>query len=398
MEKENERFLKESDSSDGLSEEEEQNEPINIIDLNNNSKRVPSQDNAELAKIKQENLKIQNELVEDSSDEKSNQEDEELGSFDENKKDSSHHCTYFDISSETGQTECKHQLLAEKKTISRTSCLNCEHKHELLDSLDHLAFLSPKQKESKKNFYDELKFDSPTKQESLNESLITTKEIISDTENESDEENKHPTQETFLNDSSTIINETITSESEQTQILTQNETIDPKSFGRISNEDSNQSFVSYKRRKRFKSSESQETSFVHSGSTSETTFMLSDSDYDDNHSWFIEHAREVEERYESKRKKALGNESQIFSQVEQSLIVNSISYNELSKELGEDEGWFCPFIEPPLVSELNEAFRVNNEPVVKYYKSKDKFKLVNIVFRLILGLKRDFLIVNDTNY
>ena len=126
--------------------------------------------------------------------------------------------------------------------------------------------------------------------------------------------------------------------------------------------------------------------------------MLSDSDYDDNHSWFIEHAREVEERYESKRKKALGNESQIFSQVEQSLIVNSISYNELSKELGEDEGWFCPFIEPPLVSELNEAFRVNNEPVVKYYKSKDKFKLVNIVFRLILGLKRDFLIVNDPNY
>ena len=183
MEKENERFLKESDSSDGLSEEE--NEPINIIDLNNNnSKRIPSQEkNAELAKIKQENLKIQNELVEDSSDEKSNEESVELDSFDENKKDLTHHCTYFGISSETGPTECKHQQLAEKKTISRTSCLNCEHKNELLDSLDHLAFLSPKEKELKKNFYDELKFDSPTKQDSLNESLIITKEIISYTEN-----------------------------------------------------------------------------------------------------------------------------------------------------------------------------------------------------------------------
>jgi hypothetical protein len=384
MEKENEKFLKDSDSDESDSCEED-NEIINIVDLNNNSRRIPSQDKAELIKIKQENQKIKNDLVENSSDEKSNvEEDSSLDdSFEKKEKprDLSHHCSYFEISDT--QTECKHKLLAEKKTISRTSCLNCEYKNELLDSLDHLAFLSPKEKTPKKKFYEELKFDSPTKLESLNDSLI-----ITETDNESENENEktksiNQTQETYLNDSSTIINETISSELIETQILTQNETIndtfnDEKSFGGISNENSNQSFVSYKRRKRFKSSESQDTSYLPSGSMSETTFVLSDSDYDEDNSRFIEHALEAEERYESKRKKALSsnNESQMLSHIEQSLLVNS-SYDYIGKELGGDEAWFCPFIEPPLASELNEACRVNNEPIVKYYKTKEKFKLVN---------------------
>ena len=81
-----------------------------------------------------------------------------------------------------------------------------------------------------------------------------------------------------------------------------------------------------------------------------------------------------------KRKKMLDNDENKV------LLGEKINYleihkqnNMLSKKMQSNETWFCPRFEPPSTKELENSFKVNNEPYVKYYKTKDKFKMVNIL-------------------
>jgi hypothetical protein len=82
--------------------------------------------------------------------------------------EASHYCSYFQKDSTQSNLTCQHQQNASRNEIKQNVCLNCEFARELNDSLDHMAFLSPSNKETTKKFLtDELKFQSPTNEASL---------------------------------------------------------------------------------------------------------------------------------------------------------------------------------------------------------------------------------------
>lgn len=54
-----------------------------------------------------------------------------------------------------------------------------------------------------------------------------------------------------------------------------------------------------------------------------------------------------------------------------------------SKSQDEGDEWFTPCIQPPAGQSQDENFKISNETVVKFFKNKDKFKMVR-VFSLIL--------------
>ena len=91
-------------------------------------------------------------------------------SFEINEKHLEHYCSYFEQSNNPTndpESKCKHEENREpNRSIKQKTCLKCEFKNELMDSLDHLAFLSPDVNKTSKAKFDlfcnELKFNSPT--------------------------------------------------------------------------------------------------------------------------------------------------------------------------------------------------------------------------------------------
>ena len=157
----------------------------------------------------------------------------------------SHECSYFE---ETNQ-KCSH-MDSNLKTISQNVCLGCEFVKEINDSLDHMAFLSPEKKNEKSNFINELKFDSPTQIEEKK-----TEEIVDDNMDIPD-----------------IINDTLTEEdleklNDKTLNETQNTLVDKSCYEEDDFGSKSQSEISFNVSRR--------------SSMSETTLMLSDSDYED---------------------------------------------------------------------------------------------------------------------
>lgn len=237
----------------------------------------------------------------------------------------SHECSYF-----REKAHCSHQD-SNPKSLLQNVCLNCEFVKEINDSLDHMAFLSPETcRDAKKNFHDELKFDSPTLETNV---LVEIPDIINETITEEDVQEFSQINETF------------------------NETFDLKSE------------KNWSRRS--------------SCSLSETTLMLSDSDYEEaekEEQFLIEYFAKKAKKDQLNRKKLLNdsnenNKNYLFD-VEVDLAKIQQKNSMMSKILEENESWFCPRIDPPLTTELGNVFKANNEPYVKYYKYKDKFKMV----------------------
>lgn len=132
---------------------------------------------------------------------------------------------------------------------------------------------------------------------------------------------------------------------------------------------------------------------------SDSTFYWSDSD----NSQRDEHFLTSEHRRELKRRRALYDEtfanekeSDLFSaaaddEEDQSSDDSLAGFESVEREMNEDEGWFCPCIDPPLESEINQSFIVNNEAIVQFYKARNKkFKMVHwdfVRFKNINGIK-----------
>lgn len=237
-----------------------------------------------------------------------------------------HECSYF-----SNQPPCSHRN-SNPKSLFQNVCLNCEFVKEINDSLDHMAFLSPEnfRNAKKKYFLTDLNFDSPSIESN---DFAEIPDIVNETITEDD-----------LKDF-TQINETL------------NEIDDTKSELNLSRRSSN--------------------------SLSETTLMLSDSDYDeaDKEEEFLkEYYAKQAKKNQCKRKKILDEIDQNERKTSFDHYVNLAEIqqknNLLNKKLESNEAWFCPRIEPPSADELKDAFKANNEPLVKYYKSKDKFKMV----------------------
>ena len=194
-----------------------------------------------------------------------------------------------------------------------------------------MAFLSPENCfDAKKKFHNELKFDSPTLETNV---PVEVPDIIDETIMEED-----------LREF-TQIDETV------------NETCDFKSE------------KNWSRRS--------------SVSLSETTLMLSDSDYEEaekEEQFLVEYFAKKAKKDEIKRKKLLNdlneNGRRYLFDLEVNLSTIQQKNNMISKKLEENEGWFCPRFDPPTINEIADIFKANNEPYVKYYKYKDKFKLV----------------------
>ncbi len=362
-----------------------------------------------------------------------------------NEKNLEHYCSYFEQSNnqlKESESKCNHEKKKELKTsIKQETCLKCEFKNELMDSLDHLAFLSPdldqKSKLKFNLFLNKLKFDSPTllpaisaptqeekeedkseKSNSLNETketyLSATKTFSTEFNktspilNKQSEEGNDPfkddatdldqtsiddaneTKQTFLTETTDneIINDSITNEESVVNESVVNESISDYN-------ESNMSICSFysnsshsSQHKRFKSlNESSNQSRC-----SETSLALSDSDYDDDtNSMYESFIRRQEHKSELKRKRALDEFEHINKQnfleskapkrkrvIKKKDSSNLVSNKFLAFEIEDPNmAWYCPYIEPPRPSDLTETFKVSNEPIVKYYKTKEKYKVVN---------------------
>jgi hypothetical protein len=336
-----------------LSDREDDN--IKIVNLNDTKQLLNNKKNNDLLmvehKIKNKFIERVNDsqmqLVEEScmnSSSSSSSSDEEI---DNSRIRKSPICKYFLIDEKSQQIEnsCSHH----KTRLSQDACLNCDFSKELKDSLDHMAFLSPTSNEIKQDkFYEELKFDSPTL------------EVAELSENQLNQ-----TAETFLNDS-TIVNETITEEPVENQI-------NDESKGNVSQFEMNKSNLV-------------DLSKLESGdrtsvSMSEGTFVLSDHSDD---SFADERFYcEKENKYELKKRFAM-EEKSIFTLENNSndTKLSNLKFNQIDSS----ENWFTPCILPPVESELNQEFKINNEPIVKYFKSEDKFKVVTINHYLFFNL------------
>lgn len=279
--------------------------------------------------------------------------------------DSMHSCSYFEVENEIETLKCTHT-----KSIFQNICLDCDHEIKLKDSLDHMAFTSPVKSIQTDNKWKELlKFDSPT---------INEQEIENNLETES---KSHDSTITILEDdefddenaSMTIINDTI-NESLNETIPNTNENIKPDSQTCEDidfEENGNHSYISSRRLS---------SQYSQSMSMSETSIFWSDSDDSERD----EHFLLQENKNELKRKKALEvttykDELDVFLYEKKNMSRKSfspLSLNSIKKQLTADEGWFCPCIAPPLVTEINENYLVNNEPIVQFYKTNKKFKMV----------------------
>ena len=110
--------------------------------------------------------------------------------------------------------------------------------------------------------------------------------------------------------------------------------------------------------------------------------MYSDSYYEEDRQILEEQNLKNEIKTELKRKRALEedhvqqNDEDLFAFEEyfqpkfkrENMTVKSVT--------NQNELWYCPCVQPPLASDLEGKFKVNNDPIVSYYKEDDKFKLV----------------------
>ena len=59
----------------------------------------------------------------------------------------------------------------------------------------------------------------------------------------------------------------------------------------------------------------------------------------------------------------------------------------------QNERWFCPCVQPPLVSDLDGKFKANNDAIVSFAKTDSKFKMVTLNLAFIT-LKSLFYVIN----
>jgi hypothetical protein len=348
IEKENEDFLKESDDESISSTSSE--------DFNN-EKLIETKSLM--------NLSTSSSSSADSSTNDNKSEYENASeSQNSNSQDVDHHCTYFNSELSAAIDSCIHKLNENinKKSISQNICINCEYGKELKDSLEHMAFLSPDDTEKKSNKF-ELQFDSPTLEK------FAPKEF------ENLNQNTEASSENEELESPTIINDTITDETELVLDETQNNRDTNFKFNQSQ---MNYSFKQFKQKS--KSTNSSKRSSLSETGVSETTLMLSDSDSNDEKSFMIDYLEYKTRKHELKRKRALED----YEISDKSLIMlesfhnSKISdqFNLINVPLHSDENWFCPNFNPPTIDDLDNKFKTNNEPIVKYYKKRGKFKMV----------------------
>jgi hypothetical protein len=351
IEKENEEFLKESD--------DESISSANSDDINN----INSVETKSLM-----NLSSSSSSADSSFNDKQNEEENRSQSPNSTSQTIEHHCTYFDSDLSAAIDCCIHKLdeKINENIISQNICINCEYGKELKDSLDHMAFLSPDKSEKISDKF-HLKFDSPTLEKNLQ------------IESENLDEKQIITNENEESESPTIINDTITDETgynlEETQI-------NKDTNFKFNQSQMNYSFKQFKQKSKSSDSSklSSKRSSISETGVSETTLMLSDSDSNDEKSFIDDYIAYKNKKHELKRKRAL-EDSEIS---DKSLLVLE-SYNNTTKSdqfslinipLHSNETWFCPNFKPPSVDDLDNKFKVNNEPIVKYYKKRGKFKMV----------------------
>lgn len=272
--------------------------------------------------------------------------------------DLSHYCFYFQSDSSNNEPpKCFHTELEAKKSINQKTCLYCDHKKAVEDSLNYMAFNSPVKTN---NPIIDLKFDSPT-----------TFEIVETVENN-------------------IIDDTLTEDQLETtvMIVDENQSTFDKSCRDSSladdesdSSDDLDSMVSFKSAKSSQSFNSSKHSL--SMSMSESLVWSNSDEEDGTTQTSIIHSNErvlgQEKKEESKRKNAieidedhvLKNENDLF------LYKNRNNFNYLNKRLNSDEHWYCPRFDPPLPSDLNEISNQINAPIIQYYKTNKKFKVVN---------------------
>lgn len=147
-EKENELYLKKLSQKNDDDENEEEDEEIDELIIKDLSAKKPITSSSDSDK-KMKELDLLDESISKANSSSSSSSDD---SFTTPKASSQnqpipHHCTYFG-EDKIGETpKCQHKM-----TIRQNVCLKCEYGRDFTDSLDHMAFLSPPQNKSDKNF------------------------------------------------------------------------------------------------------------------------------------------------------------------------------------------------------------------------------------------------------
>lgn len=58
------------------------------------------------------------------------------------------------------------------------------------------------------------------------------------------------------------------------------------------------------------------------------------------------------------------------------------------EERGGEDGWFCPEMQPPLANDsLEQCFKKSNETIVSFFKTGEKYKMVEYFFFSFLLLQ-----------
>ncbi len=91
-----------------------------------------------------------------------------------------------------------------------------------------------------------------------------------------------------------------------------------------------------------------------------------------------DHFLQKESRNELKRRRALETIDFTSEPTKDEEISNKVR-GRISKVIGAGEGWFCPRIAPPLMSEMDSDFVASNEPIVQFFKKDKKFKMVSLL-------------------
>lgn len=59
--------------------------------------------------------------------------------------------------------------------------------------------------------------------------------------------------------------------------------------------------------------------------------------------------------------------------------------------------WHTPRMEPPLANGIEFSFKKSNETIVSYFKTKDKYKMVNFLTQSLYGcIDSKFFIIQET--
>jgi hypothetical protein len=359
LETENEKFLNSENSSDSddsdtdcveiskATQSIKPNEQDTLInELEQGKKQLK-----EIGKLDQTQSNLIDVSICSSTSTCSESDEQNLSNDDTNIKDLSHNCTYFEKLASDTLNKCSHVI--GSKSLRQKVCINCEFVNELKESLGHMAFLSPNKGDMvEKNPPSSLEFDSPTILDEVKEESLKKTENIDSIVNDTISE---PNDDTNL-----IINDTLSDlESNQASNDLTNDNSDENNDDHDYNKSHIRSFYG---------------SQMNATQSNESTLILSDSDYENNNESYSKRRRKISKSNEESFQ--YFSEDSSFNLSKRTISADNCGKKVLSQNFDKTERWFCPYIQPPLSSDLDKNMKANNDPIVNYLKVNDKFKMV----------------------